>query len=216
MIVLLSSGLDSTVNIYEAKNRGKVALALTFNYGQRAATREITNAAKTCELLGIAHQVIDLHWLKAITNTSLVNTDSDVPINMDIDNVSETNATAIKVWVPNRNGIFLSVAAAFAESLGSSEIIPGFNREEAATFPDNSVSYMNSFTDSLKYSTLSGVRVTCFTADLNKTQIVKRARELKVNFNYIWPCYFAGEQICEECESCLRYRRALRENTVES
>lgn len=208
MIVLLSSGLDSTVNIYEAKKSGSVKLALTFDYGQRSAKKEIENSAKTCAHLTIPHKILSLPWLKEITSTSLVNTNADVPVGMDIDNLIEINETAKKVWVPNRNGIFLSVAAAFAETLKADFIVPGFNREEAVSFPDNSVAYMDAFSNSLKYSTMNRVKVKCYTASLDKTEIVNRGLELGVNFDFVWPCYFSGEQICGECESCLRYVRA--------
>jgi 7-cyano-7-deazaguanine synthase len=209
MIVLLSAGLDSTVNLYEAKARGPVALALTFDYGQRAAAKEIENAARTCAHLKVPHKIVALPWLKEITSTSLVNTENPVPLNMDIDNDQATADTARRVWVPNRNGVFLSVAAAFAEALGVGAIVPGFNKEEAATFPDNSAEFLKAFTEGLSLSTLNRVEVKCFTTHMDKTQIVRRGRELGVNFEHVWPCYFAGDQICGECESCLRYRRAL-------
>ncbi len=209
MIVLLSGGLDSTVNAYEAQKLGKVKLALTFDYGQRAAAREIENAGRTCRHLGIPQKVIRLDWLKEITQTSLVNTKADVPTNMDIDDLQEINDTAKRVWVPNRNGVFLSVGASFAEALGAKVIIPGFNREEATTFPDNSEEYLNSFTDSLRYSTMAKVQVKCFTTSLDKIEIARRGKALGVKFEYVWPCYFAGEKVCGECESCLRYRRAF-------
>jgi 7-cyano-7-deazaguanine synthase len=212
VIVLLSAGLDSTVNLYEARTHGKIHLALTFDYGQRAAAKEIEFASKTCEHLKVSHKVISLPWLKEITNTSLVNPKSEVPKNMDIDKMSEITETAKKVWVPNRNGVFLSIAASFAESLGAKTIVPGFNREEATTFPDNSGAFLESFTDSLSYSTLSGVEVQCFTTELNKTEIARKGRELEVKFEYVWPCYFAGPEHCGECESCLRYDRAMRES----
>lgn len=212
MIVLLSAGLDSTVNLYEARTHGKIHLALTFDYGQRAAEREIECAKKTCDHLKVPHKVIALPWLKEITKTSLVNRNADIPKNMDIDKMSEISETAKKVWVPNRNGVFLSVAAAFAESLGARAIVPGFNREEATTFPDNSEAFLDSFTDSLSFSTLSKVEVECFTTELNKTEIARKGRELEVQFDFVWPCYFAGPKHCGECESCLRFNRAMRES----
>lgn len=78
-VVLLSSGLDSTVNFHEAlhlKNQSRgnndVLLCLTFDYGQRAAKKEIENAKKQCEANGVPHKVIDLKWFSDFTNTSLV------------------------------------------------------------------------------------------------------------------------------------------------
>lgn len=45
---------------------------------------------------------------------------------------------------------------------------------------------------------------------MNKTEIVKMGREIGVNFDQIWPCYFSGDEICGKCESCLRFQRALK------
>jgi len=210
-VVLLSSGLDSTLNLYEAALDGGVALALTFDYGQRAAAREIHNSALLCGELGIPHNVLPLHWLGEITKTSLVNRETEIPKNVEIQNHEESVKSAAKVWVPNRNGVMLSIAAAFAESLEARWVVPGFNAEEASTFPDNSETYIKAITESFKLSTANAVEVKCFTSRMNKTQIVERAKELGVNFDLIWPCYFGEPEPCGECESCLRFQRAMKE-----
>ena len=54
-IVLLSSGLDSTVNLYKAIKKTDVQMTLTFDYGQRAAIKEIECARKHSEELKIKH-----------------------------------------------------------------------------------------------------------------------------------------------------------------
>lgn len=216
-VVLLSSGLDSTVNFHEAlhlknQSRGKdeVVLCLTFDYGQRAAAKEIENAKKQCEAHGIPHKVIDLKWFSDFTNTSLVSQKMDIPTQVKIESLSASQESAKAVWVPNRNGIFLNIAAGFAEGLGADCIIVGFNKEEAATFPDNSQEYLEKLNDAFEYSTANKIKVTCFTTDLDKTQIAKRAKELNVNLNWVWPCYKGGDKICGECESCSRYLRATK------
>lgn len=208
-ILLLSSGLDSTVNAYMAKKQGEILLALTFNYAQRSAQREIQFAKKTCDHLGIKHQVIEVDFFKHFTSTSLVNTKQVVPENIAIDNLQTCEESARAVWVPNRNGIFINIAAGFAEGLGADEIVVGFNKEEAQTFPDNSQVYLDKVNESLSYSTLKKVKVSSFTTDYNKSDIVSLARDMSVVFEYIWSCYQGGEQPCETCESCLRYQRAI-------
>lgn len=210
-VVLLSSGLDSTVNLYEAKQVSDVALTITFDYGQRAAEREIQSAAKLSYKLGVPHKVLRLDWFKDFTQTSLVNRSADIPTaqTVKIDDLKQSGETAKAVWVPNRNGIFLNIAAAFAEGLKAKWIVPGFNAEEAATFPDNSQEYLEAATHSLKFSTANHVEVRCFTTQMTKTQIVARGRELKVDFDLIWPCYFGEAKPCGECESCQRFKRAV-------
>lgn len=212
-VVLLSSGLDSTVNLYEARERSDVRLALTFDYGQRAAKQEVAHAARITSQLGIPHRVIELSWFRDFTKTSLVDRTQSVPTaNVEIDNLQASFETAKAVWVPNRNGIFLNVGAAFAEGLGAKWLVPGFNVEEAATFPDNSQGFLEASTAAFRFSTGNHVEVKCFTTALDKTQIVARGKQLRVPFDLIWTCYLGEEKPCGHCESCRRYQRALAAN----
>jgi 7-cyano-7-deazaguanine synthase len=209
-VVLLSSGLDSTVNLYEALRTSKVAMALTFDYGQKAAAREKHFSAVVCRDLGVPHKIIELPWFRDFTKTSLVSPKSEIPTDVNLESGQATRASAGQVWVPNRNGIFLSIGAAFAESLGAKWLIPGFNAEEAATFPDNSENYLKSFTHSLEFSTLGRVEVKCFTTHLEKSAIFCRGVELEVDFDKVWPCYLGHETPCGHCESCQRFLRAKK------
>ncbi len=215
-VVLLSSGLDSTVNLFEAREKSRVVLALTFNYGQRAAPREIERAGAIAKLAGVAHKVLDLTWFSAFTKTSLINLLSEVPVGaaISIDDMKQSAETAKAVWVPNRNGIFLNIGAAFAEGLGAKFVVPGFNIEEGATFPDNTQGFLDSLTGGFKFSTSNHVEAICYTTKLDKTQIVKRGRTLGAPFKLMWPCYFAGNEPCGTCESCQRFRRAMKDGEV--
>lgn len=211
-VVLLSSGLDSTVNLYEAREHSRVILALTFDYGQRAAPREIERSAAIAAKADIPHRVLDLKWFSAFTNTSLVSRAMEVPTgsSISIDDMAVSGETAKAVWVPNRNGIFLNIGAAFAEGLGATQVIPGFNIEEGATFPDNTQGYLDSLTAAFKFSTSNHVEAVCYTTKLDKTQIVARGRELGAPFDLMWPCYLAGAEPCGQCESCQRFERAVK------
>jgi 7-cyano-7-deazaguanine synthase len=210
-IVLLSGGLDSTVNLFAAAANGTVKLALTFDYGQRAAESEIRQARILCEHLDIDHHVVELRWLQQITRTSLVNRSAVVPTGDDVSihNLEKSQASAKAVWVPNRNGVMLNIAASFAESLNADYVVPGFNKEEAVTFPDNTPEFMQALDASFSFSTASHVRVKCFTENLNKTEIVRLGFELGVPFELVWPCYFNGNELCGQCESCKRYSNAF-------
>lgn len=131
-----------------------------------------------------------------------------------IDDLQTSQNTAKAVWVPNRNGIFLNIAAGFAEGLGAETVIPGFNVEEATTFPDNSFPYMKALDESFIFSTANHVKVYCYSVNMDKTEIVKDSIRLKVPFEKLWPCYQAFEKWCGECESCQRFQRAVKANGV--
>ncbi|NUN06731.1 MAG: 7-cyano-7-deazaguanine synthase QueC [Bdellovibrio sp.] len=218
VVVLLSAGLDSTVNVYEAiKHHHQVVLALTFNYGQRAAQKEIECAAKIAAHLKIPHKVVDLPWFKDFNKSSLIVEDQEVPVGaqVSIDNLQRSEETAKAVWVPNRNGIFLNIAAAYAEALGADAVIPGFNAEEAVTFPDNSKEFMEQATRSLKFSTANHVTVGCYTIHMKKPDMVRLGQGLRIPWELIWPCYFSGEKWCGQCESCQRSQRAFASANID-
>ena len=132
-VILLSGGLDSLVSLGLSKSEYNVTFALTFDYGQKSAKDEIETSAKICEYYNIRHKVIKLDWLKEITHTALVS-DIDLPTG---DSLKDEELSAKAVWVPNRNGLILNIAGSFADADDYSHIILGANKEEAATFPDN-------------------------------------------------------------------------------
>lgn len=215
-VVLLSAGLDSSVNLYQAKKDLEVVLTLSFDYGQKAAVKELESAQKLAKSLRLPHKVLDLKWFRDFNRSSLLTQDM-IPIGsrVSIDDLQVSQESAKSVWVPNRNGIFLNIAAGFAESLGADFVIPGFNAEEAKTFPDNSEAFMKTLDEAFAFSTGNAVQVKCFTSHLEKTEIVKLGESLNVPWHLIWPCYFAREKWCGQCESCQRSKRAFLKNQVE-
>ena len=122
-VVLLSGGLDSLVTLgYSQKHTDyNVELALTFDYGQKASKAEIEYSKKISEYYNIEHKIINLDWLKDITKTALV-ANSRVP-----ETGLNTKESAALVWVPNRNSLFLNIAAAFCDSYGYEYILYGAN-----------------------------------------------------------------------------------------
>lgn len=215
-MVLLSGGLDSSVNLLAAREQAEVVLALTFDYGQRASVREIAAAKKMATHFQIPHEVVALPFFKNWGQSSLTDHQKAVPTGnqVSIDDMKTSTQTAKSVWVPNRNGVFLNIAAGFAESLGADAIIPGFNREEAATFPDNSQAFLEAMTNTLRFSTSNKVQVKCLTTDLNKSEIVQLGVRLGMDWSWIWPCYLSGPKWCGQCESCQRAKRAFAQNQV--
>ncbi len=215
-VVLLSAGLDSSVNLYQAALTHQVVLALTFDYGQKAARKEVESARKLTQQLRVPHKVLDLSWFKEFNRSSLLVTDEVIPtgLQVQIDDPTVSQQTAKSVWVPNRNGVFLNIAAAFAEALNAAIVVPGFNIEEAASFPDNSEAFMAKLDASFAYSTSNHVQVKCFTSSLNKTEIVDLGEKLNVPWHLIWPCYFSRDKWCGQCESCQRSKRAFKKAQV--
>ncbi|MEI8388466.1 MAG: 7-cyano-7-deazaguanine synthase QueC [bacterium] len=213
-IVLLSGGLDSFISLAYAKDEYNIQLALTFDYGQRSVKKEIAAAKTIADYFNIEHKVIKTPWLQEITETSLVNTDQDLPEldSEELDNPELTLNSAKNVWVPNRNGVFLNIAACFADSMDFSHIIFGANKEEGTTFPDNTQDFIDKINAAFEFSTLAKPKVFAPLINLDKTEIIKLAIEIEAPLNLVRSCYTDEEKHCGKCESCLRLERALKTN----
>ncbi len=199
-IVLLSGGLDSALNLALASRYRRPAMALTFDYGQRAAVREVRAAERLCRFYGVPYRVVKLPWLGELAPRAIVEAGAPLP---------SRRADVDAVWVPNRNGVFLAVAAAFAERLGSPAVVAGFNAEEAARFPDNSRAFVSASNRALRYSTRGRVRVVSYTSAADKAAIAEKAAALGVPLHYIYPCYGEGPRPCGRCTSCRAAAEAL-------
>ncbi len=207
-VVLLSGGLDSLVALdYAQNNEGvKMKLALTFDYGQKAADKEIEQSKKIADYYRIEHKIIKLEWLKNITKTSLVSNKSIPKENLN------TEKSAESVWVPNRNALFLSIAACFCDSYGYEYIIYGANNDEGKTFPDNTEEFREQISALFKSSTLIKPEVIAPLINYGKNDIVKIAVENSVPLELVWSCYDSGSKHCGECESCNHLKKALIAN----
>ncbi len=208
-VILLSGGLDSVVSLGLLRKDYGTMLALTFDYGQKAVQPEISASQAICEYYNISHKVITLEWLKEITHTSLVS-ESSVPT--DIKDYKESMKA---VWVPNRNGLFLNIAACFADSEGYDDIIIGANKEEAETFSDNTAEFINRVNSEFEFSTLKKPRVVAPLINYTKNDIVEKALENKIPLELVKSCYLGGDKNCGECESCKRLKNALLYNAAE-
>jgi 7-cyano-7-deazaguanine synthase len=213
-VVLLSGGLDSSANLALAHLKDQVVLALFARYGQRAARAEERAASTIAAHYGVRFECVDLPWLGALGGSALTDRSQEIPelSRERLDDLSVTQISAKKVWVPNRNAVLIAVASAYAERLEAQHVVVGFNREEAATFPDNSTAFLEASNRALMFSS-KGVSVHSYTHALDKREIVTRLKQLQYPFPFsrIWSCYWDGEKICGRCESCGRFLRATDE-----
>ena len=205
-IILLSGGLDSLVALGAFKDKYNIELALTFDYGQKSVVYELEATQKIAKFYNIKHKIIKLDWLKEITNTSLVS-DDEIPV----ENLG-TDESAQKVWVPNRNGLFLNIAAAFADSYNYNYIIFGANKDEGETFPDNTEKFRAEISKVFESSTLVQPKVKAPLINCSKDDIVKIALENNVPLELLRSCYQDTSRHCGVCESCTHLKNALEKN----
>ena len=210
-IILLSGGLDSVVALAYSLNHTNynIKLALTFDYGQKAIESEISASKNICKYYKIEHKIIKLDWLKDITQTSLVS-DKQIPSSN-----LETKESASSVWVPNRNALFLNIAACYCDSYNYNYIIFGANKDESNTFPDNTEEFRKLASELFKVSTLKAPQVVAPLINYSKDDIVKIAIEDSIPLELIRSCYNSSKLHCGMCESCKRLKRALITNKCE-
>lgn len=213
-IALLSGGLDSTVATSCFSNEYNIH-ALTFDYGQRSAVREIKSARVICEKLGLEHTVVNLPWLSELGG-SVLTSEGDIPEleAFQLDDKKFCDETARKVWVPGRNIVFTAIATSFAEAEGASIIIVGWDLEEAATFPDNSREFLEAFNSVLKVGSPDDIQVKAPLIGMTKRDIVELGSKIRSPMELSYSCYKGGGEQCGVCESCMRRKRAFHEAGV--
>lgn len=205
-IILLSGGLDSLVSLGLSKEKYNITLALTFDYGQKSVSQEIEASRKICEYYGIEHKIIKLDWLREITHTAIV---SEEALPQGIQESSKS------VWVPNRNGLFLNIAASFADGEDYDYILIGANKEEAETFSDNTREFIARVNSEFEYSTTKHPKVIAPLINSDKNDIVKQALENALPLELVYSCYQNAKKNCGICESCVRLKNALKANADE-
>ncbi len=206
-IILLSGGLDSLVSLDIAKKQCNIELALTFNYGQKAYADEKQACEDISKFYGVKHEIIEIPFLKKISANAL--TDDD---NKDFDNLES-------VWIPNRNGLFLNIAACFCDKFNYDYIIFGANKEESRDFSDNSKEYVEICQNFFKYSTRKHPVVLAPCLKLDKTEIINYAINNSLPLNLIKSCYknsTGNKKHCGKCMSCkLLYNAILKSKKPE-
>ena len=214
-ISVLSGGLDSCVatSIYSEEYE---IHGITFNYGQKSFKRELKASKEICEKMGFTHEVIDLPWLNKISNSALTS-DNKIPTltTDDLDDLEKCKNTASSVWVPGRNIVFSAIATSYAESIGAEIIIVGWDKEEAATFPDNSKEFLESFNKMLNIGSPQNIEVKAPAINLNKDEIVKLGNKINAPMDLSYSCYTGDEKHCGVCESCMRRKRAFKLANIE-
>jgi 7-cyano-7-deazaguanine synthase len=203
-LALVSGGLDSVVSLAQAADEMDVRLVVFFDYGQRAVERERNAVLGVVNYYDYPLKEVRLGWFDTLVPEGMRRQEPAADLASE-----PTLDTLDAVWIPNRNGVFLNIGAAFAEAYGCDYVVTGFNREEATEFPDNGEEYVSRVNGGLEMSTRSRVRVASFTQDLDKPQVLELGVQLRAPLSVIWSCYHSRERMCGRCASCKRLKAAL-------
>jgi 7-cyano-7-deazaguanine synthase len=212
-VVLLSGGMDSATVAAIAQRDGFEVHALSVRYGQRHAV-ELDAASRVAQRLGIRHHVVIDLDLRAFGGSALT---GDQPVPKDTPMV-EIGTGIPATYVPARNTIFLSLALAWAETLGAHDIYLGANALDYSGYPDCRPEYLEAFGRMADLATRAGVeggRLTIHTPllRLTKAQIVARGIELGLDYGITSTCYDPAPDgaACGRCEACLLRLKGFEE-----
>lgn len=203
-VVLASGGLDSTVAAAVARRDGFDLYLLTVAYRQRHAV-EIERAGLVAAALGAQqHLVVDVN-LRALGGSALT---GDLAVPKNRTELDRSHGIPI-TYVPGRNLIFLSLAAAHAEVLGASVIYFGANVLDYSGYPDCRPEFIRAFEAAVQAGTKAGaegkrIEVRAPLLALTKAEIIQLGMTLNVPFHLTHSCYDpVGTVACGRCDSCL-------------
>ena len=215
-VILLSGGLDSTTCLAIAKEQEYDLYALTVNYGQRHAF-ELEAAKKVAQTIDVKkHSIVNIDL--AQFGGSALTDDIDVPKDRD-----ESDMTDIPVtYVPARNTVFLSMALAWAETLGTTDIFIGVNALDYSGYPDCRPEFIESFERTANLATKAGVggkqfKIHTPLIHLTKAEIIRKGIELGVDYGMTISCYDPQENgdPCGRCDACTLRLKGFKEDGLE-
>ena len=202
--VLVSGGMDSVAALYDAVESHSVVAGLSFDYGSKHNQREIPFARLHCEKLGVTHQMIELGFINELFASDLLKSGGDVPEgHYEEENMKQT-------VVPFRNGIMLSVAAGYAESVGAEGLVIAAHSGDHTIYPDCREEFMRAMADAIRLGTYADIELVRPFIAMRKEDIVRRGHSLGVNFSLTWSCYKGQDIHCGVCGTCVERREAFQ------
>lgn len=210
VVVVLSGGLDSTTTLYwvKVKHQGYNTIALTFDYGSKHNKREIKFAKYHCKLLSISHQIIQLDFNKWGFESNLLKSGSKIPEGHYED------STMKQTVVPFRNGILLSIAVGYAESIDAAKVFLGSHKGDRTIYPDCRKEFTQAISLASQLGTYNNVEIISPFNDWLKKDIVKEGLELKVDYSKTWSCYIGQKRPCLKCGTCVERTEAFFANDI--
>ncbi|SFV68827.1 Queuosine Biosynthesis QueC ATPase [hydrothermal vent metagenome] len=197
-ICIMSGGMDSTLSAYMMRDAGYEIIAVHFNYEQNTQKKELECFEKITQALNVKNKyLLNLDFFKQLGASALTDSSIDVPTGGIEEGVPVT-------YVPFRNGIFLSMAAAIAEKEGASVISIGVVEEDSSGYPDCREEYIKAMQNAINLGTKEETRIEIKMplVHLKKSQIVAEAINRNVPLELTWSCYKNEERACGVCDSC--------------
>lgn len=205
IITLLSGGMDSAVALSWAKANHEVIGAISFWYGSKHNDAEFGHAEKLAAHYGISIQRVRLDFMASHFKSDLLKNGGEIPEGHYAD------PSMKRTVVPFRNGIMLSIAAGYAESIGGKGVVIGNHHGDHAIYPDCRAEFIDRMGWAIRYGTYAMIELISPFVCMTKTQIAKLGSELGTPFHLTYSCYKGGAIHCGKCGTCFERREAFRE-----
>ena len=189
LVTLVSGGLDSTVLALLVKEEGLTQYPLFIDYGQRARDREM----RACQANFRRHE------LPAPKIASIGGFGSLLPSGL----TDPGKHILDDAFLPGRNALFLTVAAAYAYDVGASAVAIGLLSESSSLFPDQSSAFLSEAETFLSRALGVTINVVAPLMSLTKADVVAIAKKKSIAKTY--SCHAGGEVPCGECVACREY-----------
>ncbi|MCX7883759.1 MAG: 7-cyano-7-deazaguanine synthase QueC [Caloramator sp.] len=217
-LVLVSGGLDSTVLLAKVvKNlKGENVTALNIFYGQKHA-KEAESAKFQAEKYSVNYITANLSEVFKFSKDCplLEGSNNEIPKKSYAEQLKDMGGCGtVSTYVPFRNGLFLSYAAAVAIQVGASRIYYGAHSDDAAgsAYPDCSYNFIQSMASAIFEGTGGKIKLEAPFWNFTKKDIVKEGLELGVDFSHTWSCYKGEDEPCRNCATCIDRERAFELN----
>ena len=204
--MVLSGGMDSTTALYQAVDLGtfEEIQTITFDYGSKHNHQEYLRALAICARLKIKNTLIKMEFINKYFKSDLLKSGGDIPEGHYADK------TMKRTVVPFRNGIMLSIAAGFAESIGATHLILGNHVGDHAIYPDCRSEFTTPMAKAIRNGTYNEIELLTPFGGVDKTEIVKLGAKLGVPYELTYSCYKGGKKHCGKCGTCTERIEAFR------
>ena len=222
-LVLSSGGLDSTTCLGIAVDKyGKEnVVTASLYYGQKH-DKELECARKVAEYYGVRHLEDDIsNVMKYAKDVCSLIKGSDMEIQEKSyeEQIKTNDSGRVDSYVPFRNGLFLSIAAAYADSIfpgEECEIFYGAHADDAAgnAYADTSPEFAEAMNKAINIGTYGKISVARPLINMTKAEVVKTGLNLNTPYFLTWSCYEGKEKQCGVCGTCRDRKLAFEENGV--
>jgi len=213
-VILLSGGLDSTTALAVARSKDFECYALTVEYGQLHAVERDAAASVAAKFGAREHRVVEVD-LAPLAASALTRADIAVPKDRRLEDIGAPGDVPT-TYVPARNTVLLSLALAWAETLGAKDIFLGVNVLDASGYPDCRPEFVRAFEALAQVATRSGgFHIQAPLIALTKAEIIQLGMSLGVDYAITHSCYDpVGDRACGRCDACALRRKGFLEAGV--